>query len=133
MGSSYRVRRGAYSVRETSKMCTPLNRRKNRLGEVGQDLAVEVFNKYCENGKMGAEALLRFLHEEQGESKATLEDAKHLLEANRKENSIIPKLHSLEMKLEDFISFVVNPKLNGSLNTQVSFSCLTLVDYYMIE
>jgi phosphatidylinositol phospholipase C delta len=99
---------------------------------VGQDLAVEVFNKYCENGKMGAEALLRFLHEEQGESKATLEDAKHLLEANRKENSKIPKLHSLDMKLEDFISFVVNPKLNGALNTQVHHDMTQPVSHYWI-
>lgn len=99
-------------------MCTPFSR-KAKLGQVGEDLAAEVFDKYAPNGKMGAEEMLRFLQKEQGEDKATLEDTKQLLELNRKEVSKVPKLHSVEMKKDDFINFILNPKLNGAIDTNV--------------
>lgn len=122
-------------------MCSPFSR-KNKMGAVGEDLAAEVFNKYCDGEKkMGPEQLLRFLQTEQGEETATLEDAKQLLELNRKETSKVPKLHSLEMKKEDFISFVLNPKLNGAIATNVgdtyiqpilpSCSILTITDLFI--
>lgn len=94
------------------------------MGAVGEDLAANVFNKYCDGDKMGAEQMLRFLQIEQGEANATLEYAKQLLELNRKETSKVPKLHSLDMKKDDFISFVLNPKLNGAIVTDVGLPCI---------
>ena len=82
--------------------------KKAKIGDEGKDLAVEVFNEYAgPDGKMGAEELLRFLHTEQGEEKATLGDAKQLLE------------HGVGMNKEDFINFLLNPKLNGAIDTTV--------------
>lgn len=99
-------------------MCSIFSR-KPKLGQAGEDLAAGVFDKYAPNGKMGAEELLHFLQREQGEERATLEDAKQLLELNRKEVSKVPKLHSVEMKKEDFISFILNPELNSAIVTNV--------------
>ncbi|KAG0599415.1 hypothetical protein M758_12G149900 [Ceratodon purpureus] len=112
-------------------MCSPFSR-KPKLGQVGEDLAASVFDKYAPNGKMGAEEMLRFLQKEQGEEKATLEDAKRLLELNRKEVSKVPKLHSVEMKKEDFINFVLNPKLNGAIETNIYQDMTQPISHYWI-
>ena len=104
------------------RMCTPLlHRRKNnnKMAAANENLVSETFDKYAENGKIGAEGLLRFLHEEQGEGKATLEDANSLLQQHRKEVSKLPKLHSQDMKMDDFFQFLVNPRLNGPITTEV--------------
>lgn len=113
------------------RMCTPLlhRRKNNKMAAANENLVSETFDKYAENGKIGAEGLLRFLHEEQGEGKATLEDATNLLQQHRKEISKLPKLHSQDMKVDDFFQFLVNPRLNGPITTEVRIppllSCLT--------
>jgi phosphatidylinositol phospholipase C delta len=113
-------------------MCSPFSR-KNKMGAVGKDLAAEVFAKYCDGEqKMGAEQLLRFLQTEQGEDTATLDDAKQLLELNRTATSKVPKLHSLDMKQEDFISFVLNPKLNGAITDHVYQDMTQPISHYWI-
>jgi transcriptional regulator of heat shock response len=103
------------------RMCTPLlhRRKNNKMAGADENLVSETFDKYADNGKMGAEGLLRFLHEEQGEGKATLEDANNLLQQQRKEISKLPKLRSQDMKMDDFFQFLVNPRLNGPITTQV--------------
>ena len=112
------------------RMCTPLlhRRKNNKMAAADENLVSETFDKYAENGKIGAEGLLRFLHEEQGEGKATLEDANNLLQQHRKEISKLPKLHSQDMKMDDFFQFLVNPRLNGPISTEVRIppllSCL---------
>jgi phosphatidylinositol phospholipase C delta len=100
------------------RMCTPFFR-KPKLGQVGEDLAAGVFQKYAPDGKMGAAEFLRFLQQEQGETNATLESAQQLLELNRKEVSKAPQLHSADMKKEDFINFILSPNLNGAIDTNV--------------
>lgn len=104
-------------------MCTmPFGRRKPAKGDIGQDLSVELFAKYSENGKMGAQGLLNFLHTEQGETKATLDDAKRILELNRKENGSKFKLtFSSDMTKDEFSAYLLSPKLNGVLPSTVSF------------
>lgn len=116
------------------RMCTPLlhRRKNNKMAGADENLVSETFDKYADNGKMGAEGLLRFLHEEQGEGKATLEDANNLLQQQRKEISKLPKLRSQDMKMDDFFQFLVNPRLNGPITTQV-YQDMTrpLAEYYI--
>jgi phosphatidylinositol phospholipase C delta len=113
------------------RMCTPFFR-KPKLGQVGEDLAAGVFQKYAPDGKMGAAEFLRFLQQEQGETNATLESAQQLLELNRKEVSKAPQLHSADMKKEDFINFILSPNLNGAIDTNVYQDMTQPISHYWI-
>jgi hypothetical protein len=75
----------------------------------------EVFNRYAhEDGKMDASKLLEFLHKEQGELKATLQEAEQLLLQQNQQ------IHSQELKIDDFFQLLCNASLNAALYTTVN-------------
>lgn len=80
----------------------------------------EVFSRYAhEDGKMDASKLLEFLHKEQGELKATLQEAEQLLlQQNQQQQQQL--IHSQELKIDDFFQFLCNGSLNAALYTAVN-------------
>jgi hypothetical protein len=85
----------------------------------------EVFSRYAhEDGKMDASKLLEFLHKEQGELKATLQEAEQLLQQQNQQQQI----HSQELKIDDFFQFLCNGSLNAVLYTAVNLFFLCTLD-----
>lgn len=106
-----------------AKMCSiPFGRKKSKKGDLAQDLLGDVFSTYSENGKLDAEGLLKFLQTEQGDSKSSLDDAKHLVELirNERHKSKFPGfIVSSDLSKGDFNNYVLSPDLNGVLESTV--------------
>ncbi|KAG0607494.1 hypothetical protein M758_8G033000 [Ceratodon purpureus] len=118
-------------------MCTMLRRRKPLKGDMGQDLSVEIFGRFSKDGKMGADGLLKFLQTEQGDSTSTMEDVKRLMERIRKENSahlsIFSKvLSSSDFSHSDFVNYLLSPKHNSCLPTEVYHDMTQPLPHYWI-
>jgi len=84
----------------------------------------EVFSRYAhEDGKMDASKLLEFLHKEQGELKATLQEAEQLLlqqNQQQQQQQHQQQIHTQELKIDDFFQLLCNTSLNAALYTAVN-------------
>lgn len=119
-----------------AKMCSiPFGRKKSKKGDLAQDLLGDVFSTYSENGKLDAEGLLKFLQTEQGDSKSSLDDAKHLVELirNERHKSKFPGfIVSSDLSKGDFNNYVLSPDLNGVLESTVHQDMTQPLSHYFI-
>jgi phosphatidylinositol phospholipase C delta len=93
----------------------------------------EVFSRYAhEDGKMDASKLLEFLHKEQGELKATLQEAEQLLLQQNQQQQQQQLIHSQELKIDDFFQLLCNGSLNAALYTAVHQDMTQPVSHYYI-
>jgi hypothetical protein len=89
----------------------------------------EVFSRYAhEDGKMDASKLLEFLHKEQGELKATLQEAEQLLLQQNQQQQQQQLIHSQELKIDDFFQLLCNGSLNAALYTAVNLFFFCTLD-----
>ena len=97
---------------------------KDASGEAPQEVK-DVFARYAAvNGSLTTEKLLQFLEDVQGESNATLHNAKLLVEHQL--GTIGSKLHHGVLDLESFFQLLLSPTLNAPLASNVSsllYSC----------
>ncbi|CAK9278108.1 unnamed protein product [Sphagnum jensenii] len=81
---------------------------------------------------MDASKLLEFLHKEQGELKATLQEAEQLLVQQNQQQQQQQLIHSQELKIDDFFQLLCNGSLNAALYTAVHQDMTQPVSQYYI-